>query len=113
MACHETRGALCPRRCRSVKSGHIVVDLFQCPARPDLVTQISESYPLYVHVPLHIGQGLGDAVDDEAHAPADWGRIEALLLQTGTPFVNLHLAPTTVDCPDIPAATTKPAHVAA
>src|SRR5205814_2195338 len=36
---------------------------------------------------------------------------EALLAQTGTPFVNLHLEPTVHDHPDMPASTTDPGDI--
>jgi uncharacterized protein (UPF0276 family) len=88
----------------------IKIDLFKTPAWPDLIASIQEKYPLYVHFPLLVGSGIGDAIDAETGKPADWKRIEALLAQSNTPLVNLHLAPTTEDYPDIPIDSTDPAH---
>jgi uncharacterized protein (UPF0276 family) len=56
--------------------------------------------------------GIGDAIDMETHEPADWTRIERLLEQIHTPWVNVHVAPTPQDYPDIPVDSADPAHVA-
>ncbi|MGI8855776.1 MAG: multinuclear nonheme iron-dependent oxidase [Thermomicrobiales bacterium] len=91
-----------------VDAGRIAVDSFKCPAWPDLIAAVQAKYPIYVHFPLRVGQGIGDAVDTETHKAADWGKVEALLAQTDTPFVNVHLEPTVADHADIPADTTDP-----
>jgi uncharacterized protein (UPF0276 family) len=67
-------------------------------------------HPLYVHFPLRAGAGIGDALDSETNRPVDWNKVEALLAQTGTPQVNLHIATTVEDCPGIPLDTTDPTH---
>jgi uncharacterized protein (UPF0276 family) len=94
-----------------VRSGQIQIDRFKCPAWPELVTSVQAMHPLYVHFPLRVGSGIGDAVDTETKQPADWKKVERLLAQTGTPLVNLHLAPTVEDYPAMPADTTAPADV--
>jgi uncharacterized protein (UPF0276 family) len=94
-----------------VQQGRIQIDLFKCPAWPDLITAAREIGPVYVHFPLRVGPGIKDAIDTETKRPADWARIEMLLAQTETPFVNLHLSPTGDDYPDIPISTTDPGHV--
>jgi len=96
-----------------VDTGQINLDFgyFKCPAWPDLIATVRARYPLYVHFPLRVGRGIGDAVDTETRQPADWTRVEALLTETSTPFVHLHLEPTTDDHPGIPADTTNPAHI--
>lgn len=93
-----------------VDTGQINLDFdyFKCPAWPDLIATVRARYPMYVHFPLRVGRGIGDALDAETRQPADWAKIEALLTQTRTPFVNVHLEPTTDDHPDIPADTTDP-----
>ncbi len=93
------------------RNGRIRIDCFKCPAWPDLVTSVQAMHPLYVHFPLRVGSGIGDALDTEAKQPADWKKIEGLMAQTGTPLVNLHLAPTVEDYPDVPLGTTAPADV--
>ncbi len=95
-----------------VDAGRIAPDCFKCPAWPDLIAAVGAAYPLYVHFPLRAGRGTGDAIDTETRQPADWANIERLLTQTNTPFVNVHLEPTTDDHPDIPADTTDPGHIA-
>lgn len=87
-------------------------DYFKCPAWPDLIATVRARYPMYVHFPLQVGRGIGNAIDTEARQPADWTKIETLLAQRNTPFVNVHLEPTTDDHPDIPTDTTDPAHIA-
>jgi uncharacterized protein len=91
--------------------GQIRADRFKCPAWPDLIAQARTSLPVYVHFPLRAGSGIGDAVDDEAHASAAWNQVERLLAQTGTPFVNVHLAPTVQDFPQIAADTADPQQI--
>jgi uncharacterized protein (UPF0276 family) len=89
----------------------IHVDRFKCPAWPVLVATAQELYPVYVHFPLKIGLGIGDAMDVETGQLADWDQIETLLNQTDTQWVNLHLAPSIHDYPDIPVDSVDPAHV--
>jgi uncharacterized protein (UPF0276 family) len=91
--------------------GQIQLDLFKCPAWPDLIASVQEVYPVYVHFPLRVGAGINNAIDTETGQPADWRKVETLLAQTNTPFVNVHLAPSTGDYPDIPADTTEPEHI--
>ena len=71
----------------------IQVDYFKCPAWPELLQRARAAAPLYVHFPLRVGRGIGDAMDTETRRPADWRKVEALLKQTDTQQVNLHLAP--------------------
>ena len=68
-------------------SGDLPIDLYKCPDWPDLIAEAvgSGEHPVYVHFPLVAGDGSLDAVD--------WSRVERLLGETHTPFVNLHLAP--------------------
>src|SRR5436309_3352695 len=94
-----------------VEAGQIRVDLFKCPAWPDLVAVASRLHPTYVHFPLRAGRGGGDVIDTETGQGTDWSLVETLLLQTDTPFVNVHLAPTVDDHPDIPIDTAAPAYV--
>lgn len=49
--------------------------------------------PAYVHFPLRVGDGSGNAINDENGQPAQWGWIEGILQQTDTRYVNLHLHP--------------------
>jgi len=94
-----------------VDAGRIKPDYFKCPAWPELIAMVRARYPMYVHFPLRVGRGIGDAMDTETDQPADWAGVERLLAQTDTPFVNLHLEPTTDDHPNIPADTTDPDHI--
>jgi uncharacterized protein (UPF0276 family) len=93
-------------------AGRVAFDRYKVPAWPDLIDTIGTSHPLYVHFPLRVGRGTGDAIDTETGQPADWGKVEQLLARTGTPFVNLHLEATTGDHPGLPPHSADPAHIA-
>ena len=86
-----------------LQQGRIQVDRFKCPDWPEMVTEALHFAPVAIHFNLKAGAGLIQE--------ADWFQIEALLEQTGTPFVNVHLHPTTEDYPDIPVDTTNPFHI--
>ena len=92
--------------------GAVDFDLFKCPPAwdpvvpmyaPDLHARARAVRPLYFHFPLNAGDGSLRATD--------WGRIEAAMAQTDTPFVNVHLKALTEDFPDMSADTNAPAHV--
>ena len=94
-----------------VQSGQVAPDYIKCPAWPDLILRAQVVLPVYVHFPFLVGWGRGDALDAEAGGPPDWDKIERLLAQTGTPYVNLHLTPRIVDWPAVPVDTADSAHV--
>jgi len=93
------------------RQGQIEVDRFKCPAWPDLIARAQKLHPVYVHLPLRVGAGLGAAINTETRQPADWRQLEPLLPRTDTPQVNVHLAPLTHDFPGLPVDTADPAHV--
>jgi len=71
------------------REGQIAVDLWKCPDWPDMIATAGAEHPVYVHFELRVGSGKLDMTD--------WHRVEDLLVQTGTPFVNLHLFPCEAD----------------
>jgi len=87
----------------------IELDLFKCPAWPDLVTRAGSEWPVYVHFPLSAGLGKGDLIDTETRQPVDWTRIESLLAQTATRHVNVHLSPRSADFPGLAHDVADPA----
>ncbi|MCP5095915.1 MAG: hypothetical protein GY943_10205, partial [Chloroflexi bacterium] len=89
-----------------LRDQQIQIDNFKCPAWPDLVATVQKIHPTYVHFPLRVGAGIGDAIDTETKQLPDWSKVETLLKQTDTPLVNLHLSPTIQDYPNIPVDTT-------
>jgi len=93
------------------QTGIINIDLFKCPAWPDAIDAALEVNDVYVHFPLVVGSGIGDAINTESGKPADWRALEVLMEQTNTPVVNLHLGPTIDDFPDISINSTHPDHV--
>jgi uncharacterized protein (UPF0276 family) len=88
----------CPEAAHLLGAGRASFDLFKCPAWPDLIATARELVPVYVHFPLAVGWGAGTAIDSETGTPAAWDRIASQLSATGTPLVNLHLAPPAVLC---------------
>ena len=89
-----------PQTADLLQTGEIALDLLKCPDWDDLIAEARVLKPLYVHFPL--GTGKLDEVD--------LGRVERLLEQTQTPFVNVHLVATPGDL-DLPVTTQAPAHV--
>ena len=94
-----------------VRAGEIHVDLFKCPAWPELVAESAALCATYVHFPLRVGAGDGEVIDEETKQRVDWQSIETLLNQTSTPFVNLHLAPAPHEYSGVPVDSTNPQHV--
>lgn len=91
-----------PEAADLLRAGRIAIDRFKCPDWPDMIAEASALRPPYVHFPLQAGGG----------AAVDWDRVAELLERTGTPHVNLHLAPLVAGHPDIPPDTLDPAHAA-
>jgi len=76
-------------------------DLFKLPAWDSLIDEVSAIHPAYVHFPLSVTGGDGTVRDGETKQPVDFARIEKFMAQTGTPLVNIHLAPSVRDNPDL------------
>ncbi len=74
-----------PQAAELLRLGRIQIDLYKCPDWPELIEQAQAQAPVYVHFPLVAGQHNIEEVGLE--------KIEALLAQTGTYFVNTHIAP--------------------
>ncbi len=85
----------------------VTIDCFKCPAWPDLLETIPTEFETYVHFPLVVGKGIRAAYDKEAKQVADWHKVERLLEQTNTPYINLHLSPSANDYPGIKLNSTK------
>lgn len=73
-----------PQAVDLLQSGQITVDRFKCPPWPDLIAAARQHRPVYIHYDLYAG-------NPEPQA-ADWGLIARLAAETGTPYINLHLA---------------------
>jgi uncharacterized protein (UPF0276 family) len=78
---------------RLLEQGKITIDRFKLPAWEDLIERAAQRMPVYVHFPLNVGSGLGDAWDTERGRLADWDFVERILTRSRTPMINLHLAP--------------------
>jgi len=75
------------------RAGVVAPDLLKCPAWSDVIVASQAVLDSYVHFPLRVGAGCGDALDSETGLRADWARVDMLMEQTGTPIINLHLEP--------------------
>jgi uncharacterized protein (UPF0276 family) len=95
-----------------LRSGRVQLDRFKCPAWPDLIAQAQADHPVCIHFPLTVGAGIGDAMDVEKQQRADWDAIEAIMRQTDTPFINVHLTPRMQYFPAVPGDSTDPADIA-
>lgn len=89
----------------------ITVDVFKCPAWPDLVAEAQEYGAVYVHFPLQIGRGQTGVIDSETRQTPDWDKFEQLMRQTDTPYVNLHPALTLEEYAHIPPQSTADIHL--
>ncbi len=91
----------------------IELDLFKCPSAsegvageyaPTLLQDAGACRPIYIHFPLHAGNG--------SMAATDWEEVEEALRQTGTSYVNVHLQAQVKDFPGMTAETHAPGDVA-
>ena len=89
-----------PQAAELLQEAKIAFDLFKCPDWDGMIAEAQALKPLYVHFPLITGK-LGEV---------DLERVERLLEQTQTPFVNVHLVATPKDL-DLPITTQEAAHV--
>jgi len=80
-----------------VSKDRIDIDRFKTPDWPDMIANAGTLRPVAVHFNLNAGS--------LRFADTDWARCEALLKQTNTPFLNLHLNAELTDFPGIPVHT--------
>ncbi|MBN1966743.1 MAG: DUF692 family protein [Anaerolineae bacterium] len=83
-----------PQAVDLLHAGQIDMDRFKCPPWPDLIAEARRHRPVYIHYDLYAG--------NPAPQDVDWDQIEALLHDTDTPYVNLHLAALLRHFPDVP-----------
>ncbi len=69
-----------------LRDGKIEIDRFKCPDWEGMIGDARVDAPVYVHFPLVVGHN--------TLASVDWARIDAMMKDTNTPHVNLHLEPT-------------------
>jgi hypothetical protein len=72
-----------PQAAALLDSGAIALDRFKCPPWRDLAATAQSHAPVYIHFDLIAGGGLASEVD--------WAAVEQWLIDTDTPYVNLHL----------------------
>lgn len=74
-----------PQAAALLSAGKIEIDRFKCPPWPDLVAEARQIAPVYVHFDLRAGNG------KLAAGEVDFDAIERFLIETDTPYVNVHL----------------------
>ncbi len=94
-----------------VQEGQLHVDIFKCPAWPELLQEAQRIRPVYIHFPLEVGGGSGSPVDGETRGPADLDRIAENLDLTGTRYINTHFVPGVKQYPHIPLESREPKHI--
>jgi uncharacterized protein (UPF0276 family) len=68
-----------------LQAGKIEIDRFKCPPWADLVAEARQIAPVYIHFDLRAGNG------KLAAGEVDFDAIERFLIDTDTPYVNVHL----------------------
>jgi uncharacterized protein (UPF0276 family) len=69
-----------------LKDGKVDFDLFKCPEWDGLLKAATAVKPVYLHLDIALGR-------DQIHK-LDFDRLKRMLIETGTPHVNCHLAGT-------------------
>jgi uncharacterized protein (UPF0276 family) len=67
-----------------LREGQIEIDVFKCPDWPDVIAEARTLRPIYVHFPFQAGQS--------DHTDYGLDKVAALLTETGTTYVNTHIA---------------------
>ncbi len=83
------------------QDGVIPIDYYKMPAWESLIPEVMAEHNAYLHFPLLVGDGHGDAFNHETGKTADWAQMEAMQKQTSTPYINLHLGASLSAYPDI------------
>lgn len=82
-----------PQAVRLQEQGRISVDLFKCPAWPELVEEAGGRHAIYFHFPLSVGSGAGLVWDGHQGREVDPKEIAWYLAHSETFYVNLHPHP--------------------
>jgi uncharacterized protein (UPF0276 family) len=80
-----------PQAASLLNAGKIQLDYFKCPDWPDLISQAQILRPTAVHFEISASAG--------KLSHKDWSIVDHLLEETGTRFINLHLASNIKDFP--------------
>lgn len=86
-----------PQAAALLGAGTVEFDRFKGPEWPDLIAEARQWRPVRVHFSLFARRASLNT--------ANWGLIETVLEETGTPFVNIHLAPHVEDFPGLALET--------
>lgn len=93
-----------PQAAQLLSEGKIEIDTFKTPPWPEMIAKAEQYRPVAVHFSLRVGNG-------QLHN-TDWAEIEAVLKNTATAFVNVHLAVRADEIPGIDSDRPSPLHKA-
>lgn len=82
-----------PDAAELIADGRVDCDTFKVPDWDEVIAAASELRPVEVHFPLQLGASQPDAIDLD--------RVADLLASTGTPYLNMHVAPSRERFPDL------------
>lgn len=94
-----------------IREGLVEVDLFKCPAWPEVVQEARQLRPAYAHFPLRTMPNVDSVYDGERKRLIDWSRIDDLLATSDTHYINVHVMALPEDYPDIPVDSVAPNHI--
>lgn len=80
-----------PQCVELLHQNEVEIDYFKCPAWSAVIPEARQVRPAYIHFPLRVGQGIKTAFDVETKQPVDWKKVDQLLEQSDTTYINLHL----------------------
>ena len=89
-----------PQAAALLEANRIQIDYFKCPDWPDLIAQAREYRPAAVHFEIIASSG--------NLSQKDWSLVDRLLDETGTNYINLHLASNIKDFPGFDLTSHNP-----
>ena len=96
-----------PQCVELLHQNEVEIDYFKCPAWLEVVQKARHIRPAYIHFPLRVGTGIKTALNTETKQPVEWKKIDQLLEQSDTYYINLHLNILKTDYPELPQDTTQ------
>ena len=83
-----------------LEAGRIQLDFFKCPEWPWMIAEARRHRPVAVHFALAAGR--------DKLLQTDWDEVKRIRAETGTPYVNVHLAGYAKTFPDLPPGPLAP-----
>jgi hypothetical protein len=100
-----------PLLAEMVRRDEVSLDLFKCPAWPEVIAEARQLRPAYAHLPLITLPDAAHSHNGERNGLMDWHRIDSILDASETLYVNIHFIALVEDFSDIPVDSTDPCHI--